>query len=140
MIAHAIQGSNSIEGYQVSLDDAAAAVAGDEPVETNPQTWEVITGYRDALTYVQQLARSREFTWQHMPLNALHFIMLRHDLSKWPGRYRPGDIHIDEAHTGRRVYTGPDADDVPPLISELTDWLADGEPEHRCSSEPPWPT
>ncbi|MFG1918606.1 Fic family protein [Micromonospora sp. NPDC048898] len=129
LIAHAIQGSNSIEGYQVSLDDAAAAVAGDEPLETNPQTWEVITGYRDALTYVQQLARSREFTWQHMLLNALHFMMLRHDLSKWPGRYRPGDIHIDEAHTGRRVYTGPDADDVPSLLSELIDWLADGEPE-----------
>ncbi|MGC4815781.1 hypothetical protein ACLQ29_35250 [Micromonospora sp. DT228] len=48
---------------------------------------------------------------------------------QWPGRYRPGDIHIDEAHTGRRVYTGPDADDVPSLISELIDWLADGEPE-----------
>ena len=39
LIAHAIQGSNSIEGYQVSLDDAAAAVAGDEPVETKPETW-----------------------------------------------------------------------------------------------------
>ncbi|MFG1652471.1 Fic family protein [Micromonospora sp. NPDC049275] len=89
----------------------------------------VITGCRDALTYVQQLARSREFTWQHMLLNALHFMMLRHDLRKWPGRYRPGDIHIDEAHTSRRVYTGPDADDVPSLISELIDWLADGEPE-----------
>ncbi|MEU7613888.1 hypothetical protein [Micromonospora sp. NPDC049204] len=85
LIAHVIQGSNSIEGYQVSLDDAA--VAGDEPVETNPQTWEVITGYRDAVTYVHQLARSREFAWQHMLLNALHFMMLRHDLSKWPGRW-----------------------------------------------------
>ncbi|MFF5176697.1 Fic family protein [Micromonospora sp. NPDC000316] len=129
LIARAIQGSNSIEGYQVTLDDAAAAVAGEDPVETSPQTWDVITGYRDALTYVQQLARSQEFTWQHMLMNSLHFMMLRHDLAKWPGRFRPGDIHVDEAHTGRRVYTGPDADDVPALIAELIDWLADGEPE-----------
>ncbi len=128
LIAHAIQGSNSIEGYQVGLDDAVAAVAGEEPMETNPSTWDVITGYRDALTYVQQLGQSREFAWHHMLLNALHFMMMRHDLAKWPGRYRPGDIYVDEAHTGRRVYTGPDADDVPALIAELTDWLTDGEP------------
>ncbi|RAO25313.1 hypothetical protein MED15_01076 [Micromonospora noduli] len=64
-----------------------------------------------------------------MLLNAPHFMMLHHDLSKWPGRFRPGDIHIDEAHTGRRVYTGPDADDIPSLISELIDWLAGGEPK-----------
>lgn len=129
LIAHAIQGSNSIEGYQVGLDDAVAAVAGEEPMETGPHTWDVITGYRNALTYVQQLARSREFVWHHMLVNALHFMMLRHDLSRWPGRYRPGDIHIDEEHTGRRVYTGPDADQVPLLMAELVDWLTHGEPE-----------
>ncbi|MGC4804852.1 Fic family protein [Micromonospora sp. DT233] len=126
LIAHAIQGSNSIEGYQVGLDDAVAAVAGDDPMETSPGTWDVITGYRDALTYVQQLGRSREFDWQHMLLNALHFMMMRHELTKWPGRYRPGDIYVDEAQTGRRVYTGPDADEVPTLVAELIDWLADG--------------
>lgn len=79
-----------------------------------------------ALTYVQQLARSREFTWKHMLLNALHFMMLHHGLRKWPGRFRPGDIHTDGAHTRRRVYTGPDADDVPSLISELI-----GHPRRR---------
>ncbi|WP_157548102.1 Fic family protein [Micromonospora sp. ATCC 39149] len=97
-------------------------------METSPGTWDVITGYRDALTYVQQLGHSREYAWQHMLLNALHFMMMRHELAKWPGRYRPGDIYVDEAHTGRRVYTGPDADEVPSLVSELVDWLADGEP------------
>ncbi|MEU5939448.1 Fic family protein [Micromonospora sp. NPDC047548] len=130
LIAHAIQGSNSIEGYQVGLDDAVAAVAGEDPMDTSPGTWEVITGYRDALTYVQQLGHSREFAWQHMLLNALHFMMMRHELAKWPGRYRPGDIYVDEADTGRRVYTGPDADDVPSLVSDLIDWLANGEPDN----------
>ncbi len=128
LIAHAIQGSNSIEGYQVGLDDAVAAVAGEDPMETGPATWDVITGYRDALTYVQQLAQSREFAWQHMLLNSLHFMMMRHELGKWPGRFRPGDIYVDEENTGRRVYTGPDADDVPVLIGELVSWLADADP------------
>ncbi|MEV7625544.1 Fic family protein [Actinoplanes sp. NPDC089786] len=124
LIAHAIQGSNSIEGYQTGLDDAVAAVAGEEPMDTNPDTWDVIIGYRDALTYVQQLARSREFVWHHMLLNALHFMMMKQDLSRWPGRFRPGDIFVDEARTGRRVYTGPEADDVPRLVGELVEWLS----------------
>ena len=127
LIAHAIQGSNSIEGYQVGMDDAVAAVAGEEPMETSPGTWDVITAYRDALTYVQQLGHSQEFAWHHMLLNSLHFMMMRHDLSKWPGRYRPGDIYVDETHTGRRVYTGPDADEVPALVGELVEWLAHEE-------------
>ncbi|SCF11404.1 Fic family protein [Micromonospora matsumotoense] len=129
LIAHAIQGSNSIEGYQVGLDDAVAAVTGVDPMETSPGTWDVITGYRDALTYVRQLGQSREFAWQHMLLNALHFMMMRHELTKWPGRYRPGDSYVDEANTGRRVYTGPDADEVPSLVSELIDWLGGAEPD-----------
>ena len=33
MLARAIRGSNSIEGYNVTLDDAAAAVAGEPPLE-----------------------------------------------------------------------------------------------------------
>ncbi|RGC68470.1 Adenosine monophosphate-protein transferase SoFic [Micromonospora sp. MW-13] len=127
LIAHAIQGSNSIEGYQIGLDDAVAAVTGEDPMETSPGIWGVITGYRDVLTYVQQLGHSREFAWYHMLLNSLHFMMMRHELAKWPGRYRPGDIYVDESHTGRRVYTGPDADEVPSLVSELVDWLTGGE-------------
>ena len=31
LAAHAIQGSNSIEGYDVSVEDAIAAIEGDEP-------------------------------------------------------------------------------------------------------------
>src|SRR5438552_996943 len=56
-LARAIQGSNSIEGYNASLDDVAAAV-DDEPVlEANAETQAALTGYRDAMTYVLQVAQ-----------------------------------------------------------------------------------
>src|SRR4051812_12943247 len=85
LVARNIQGSNSIEGYQVSIDDAVAAANGDEPLDAGPDVWSEITGYRDALTFVQALAQSVEFRYGYMLLNGLHFMMLKHHQEKWPG-------------------------------------------------------
>src|SRR5262245_53165483 len=54
--ARAIQGSNSIEGYDAALDDAAAVALGEEPLDANEETRLALAGYRDAMTYVLQLA------------------------------------------------------------------------------------
>src|SRR5258708_30708990 len=51
-LARAIQGSNSIEGYQVAEDDAAAAVDGEEPLSADQKTFLEIQGYRHSLGYV----------------------------------------------------------------------------------------
>ena len=128
LMAASIQGSNSIEGYKVTLADAEAAVTGDEPLETDAATWQEITGYRDALTYVQQLGASPEFEWHHMLLNAMHFMLLKHRLSMGPGRFRPGGIYVTDTATQTVVYEGPDADRVPGLMVELAAWLNNGDP------------
>jgi hypothetical protein len=60
--ARALQGSNSIEGYNASLDDAVAAVEGEEPLDANQETRAALRGYRDAMTYVLQLANDPHFT------------------------------------------------------------------------------
>ena len=46
--AHAVQGSNSIEGYNASLDDAAAIDLGEAPLDADEETRLAIKGYRDA--------------------------------------------------------------------------------------------
>ena len=48
-LARAIQGSNSIEGYQVAEDDAAAALDGEEPLSADMETFLEIQGYRQVL-------------------------------------------------------------------------------------------
>lgn len=128
-LARAIQGSNSIEGYVVSLDDAAAAVEGEEPLDADERAWREVTGYRDAMTYVLQLAGDPHVVVDATLLRSLHFMMLGHDLSKSPGRWRPGDIHVRREDTGEVVYTGPDAADVPPLVDALVASLRD-DAEH----------
>ena len=99
--ARAVQGSNSIEGYDASLDDVAAAVEGEPTLDANEETQFALAGYRDAMTYVLQLARSGEPTVDEGLLLSLHFMMIKHDLSKNPGQWRPGDIFVRDVRHRR---------------------------------------
>jgi Fic family protein len=118
-LGRAIRGSNSIEGYDVSLDDAVAAAGDQEPIGAEAQAWRAVTSYRDAMTYVLQLADDPHFTYDEALIRSLHYMMLRYDLDKWPGRWRPGPIHVEDERIGEIVYTGPDAELVPGLMGEL---------------------
>src|SRR5215470_14083473 len=62
MLARAIRGSNSIEGYVVAEDDAAAALDNEEPLSADALTFAEIRGYRHALGYVLQMANDPHFT------------------------------------------------------------------------------
>jgi Fic family protein len=117
--ARAVRGSNSIEGYDVSLDDALALMEDEEAIDADRRTTLEILGYRNALTYIQQLADDADFTLDESLLRSLHFMMLGHDLAKSPGRYRPGQIFVHDEERNLRVYEGPEADEVPPLMQEL---------------------
>ena len=50
--ARAIQGSNTIEGYTVTDQDAIAAVDDEPPFTADQRTWAEILGYRRVPTYV----------------------------------------------------------------------------------------
>lgn len=122
--ARAIQGSNSIEGYNVSVEDALAAMGGEEPEEASVEDWNAVSGYRRAMTYVLQLAHDQHFEYTPQIIRSLHFMMTEYTLDASPGLWRPGPIWIANNATGDVVYEGPAADRVAPLIAELTDDLA----------------
>jgi len=58
-------------------------------------------------------------------LKSLHYMMLNHDLSKRPGRYRERDIFVQDEKSGAIVYTAPDADQLDSLMRELVQSLND---------------
>lgn len=120
MLARAIQGSNSIEGYVVSLDDALAAVSGKDPTDADDEAQLAVAGYRDAMTYVIQLAEDPQFIYDETLIRALHYMMLRHDMTKSPGRWRPGPVYVKNERLQDIVYTGPDPLAVPELMREYT--------------------
>jgi Fic family protein len=124
MLARAIQGSNSIEGYDVELDDAAAALDDEEALSADVRTFAEIRGYRQALGYVLAMATDSEFKLDTSAIRGMHYMMLSHDLAKSPGSYRPGAVYVQDETTGENVYEGPDADEVPALMTSLMDELA----------------
>src|SRR5215203_6484387 len=117
--ARAVQGSNSIEGYNASLDDVLAAVAEEPTLEAEEETQLALAGYRDAMTYVLQIADDESLEIDEGLLKSLHFMMLKYDLQKNPGRWRPGPIFVQREATDEIVYEGPPNDEVPGLISEM---------------------
>jgi Fic family protein len=116
--ARAVQGSNSIEGYNASLDDVIAAVEGEPTLDAEEETQMALTGYRDAMTYVLQIADDSLEIDEGL-LKSLHFMMLKYDLKKNPGRWRPGPIFVHKEATDEIVYEGPAAEEIPELIAAM---------------------
>lgn len=130
LFARNIRGSNSIEGYEVSLDDALsiALMEDEEPLDAEQETKAAVVGYRNAMTYILQIADDPHFSYSEGVIKSLHFMMLHYALDKSPGRWRSGVVYVRDDDTGQIVYEGPDAIEVPNLMSELvTDLNATGE-------------
>src|SRR4051794_37276060 len=117
--ARAVQGSNSIEGYNASLDDVVAAVEEEPTLGAEEETQQALTGYRDAMTYVLQIADDHTLEVDEGLLKSLHFMMLKYELKKNPGRWRAGPIFVHREATDEIVYEGPPSEEVPSLISEM---------------------
>jgi Fic family protein len=125
LAARANQGSNSIEGYNISTEDAIAAIQGaPEPTESRYEDWQANLGYRRAMTYVLQLSRDEHFEYSAPLLRSLHFMMTEYSLDAGPGLWRPGPIWVRNDQSGDIVYEAPDSSYVAPLVDELIEWLA----------------
>lgn len=117
--ARAVQGSNSIEGYNATLDDVVAVVDGQSMLDTDEETAHALAGYRDAMTYVLQVAQDGTTPLDEGLIKALHFMMIKHDLNKSPGLWRKGEIYVRRASDGEAVYKGPDAELVQGLVDGM---------------------
>jgi Fic family protein len=134
-LARAVQGSNSIEGYHASVEDVAALLEDEEPLNADDETRHAIAGYRDAMTYVLHLAASKAMPpIDESLVKSLHFMMLKYDLSKHPGGWRPGAVWVDDAD-GRTVYEAPAREDVDVLVPEMLTTVneAAGDPIVRAA-------
>ncbi|MGH8991189.1 MAG: Fic family protein [Acidimicrobiia bacterium] len=126
-LARAIQGSNSIEGYHASVEDVAALIEHEEPLDADEETQQAIAGYRDAVTYVLQLAAAPPMPLLDESLvKSLHFMMMKYDLSKHPGQWRPGAVWVEDQE-GQTAYLGPDRNDIEGLVAETLAQMNSGE-------------
>jgi len=124
LLARALQGSNSIEGYHVSEADAVAAVDHEEPLSADRRTWAEIVGYRSVMSYVLQAAQDPDFRYDAGVLRSMHFMLLSHDLAKSPGRYRRSSVYVVDEEARTLAYQAPDHELVPDLVGALMADLA----------------
>ena len=122
-LARVIQGSNAIEGYNTSMDEAMAAVENEPPIDENTEAWAAINGYRAAMTYIMQAAEDPYFEFSKQFLKSLHFMMAHFDLSSHPGKWRPGAVRVANHESREVVYEAPDVEKVDPLVGELVEYL-----------------
>jgi Fic family protein len=122
-LARAIQGSNSIEGFDAALDDAVDVAAGEAPLDVGEETGLALAGYRDAMTYVLQMAGDDDFSYSPQLFKSLHFIMTGYALANRPGRWRAGAVYVRNDETGEVVHEGAGLAEVPGLVQELADEL-----------------
>jgi len=128
LFAGAIQGSNTIENITISSSDARALVEhAPMSAEAGEETQQAVIGYRDAMTYVQQTPLMEFFDYSETLLSTLHFMITKYQPAKWPGRYRAGGIFVTSADPLEPAFTGPEAELVPGLMTELIEWLRDGD-------------
>jgi Fic family protein len=121
--ARALRASNSIEGINVSAEDAIAAVDNEDPAETDRATWQAVAGYQTAMEYILQRCRDSNFRFSRDVILAVHFMISQHDLNANPGQFRPGWVGVRNSSTGDLVHEGVDRDLLEPLIDELIDYM-----------------
>ena len=130
----AVRGSNSIEGFNASLEDAIAVDLDEDPLDTVKETRQAVAGYRSAMTYILQLTDEPGPVYSEQLLKSLHFMMVGHDLDAHPGRWRTGDIYVRDAEAGEITYQGPDVELVGSLMGELVVGLNEADRSEGASS------
>jgi Fic family protein len=123
--AKALRASNSIENINVSQEDAIAAIDGEDPAEADRPTWQAITGYQSAMTYILQRCRDQEFTFSLDSILAIHFMISQSDLKANPGNFRRGWIGVRNLQTNEIVHEGVDRELLGALMDELVAYLND---------------
>ena len=121
--ARAVQGSNSIEGFDASVDETNEIIDHERPEAVAEETYRALSGYQNAMTYVLQVHDDPLFDLNPQFLKSLHFMMMSYDLTKRPGQWRPGAVFVVNEQSGEMVYEGPDSDLVPALIDEMIEQI-----------------
>lgn len=126
MMARAVHGSTSIEGYHSTVAETAAILDGEDVPHLDADTARAIAAYRDAMTYVLTLTDDDEPppAMDATLLKSLHYMMMAYDLSRRPGKWRKGAVWVRD-NEGAVVYTAPDRDELEGLVTELVHQVND---------------
>jgi Fic family protein len=121
--ARALRASNSIEGINISAEDALAAVDGEDPADADRPTRLSIEGFQSAMNFILQRCRDRSLRFTTDMVLSIHFMITQSDLKANPGNWRPGWVGVRNSQSGELVHEGVDRDLLVPLMEELIAYM-----------------
>lgn len=121
--ARALRASNSIEGINVSAEDALAAVDGEDPADADRPTRLSIEGFQSAMNFILQRCRDKNLKFTIDMILSVHFMITQSDLKANPGNWRPGWVGVRNSQSGELVHEGVDRDLLEPLMEELVTYM-----------------
>ncbi len=124
--ATSVESSTAIEGFHVSAEEALALVGGEEQANPTDVDRMAVACYGRAMDHVAVMSSDAAFRWLDRVILDLHFEACYFQPQSNPGLWRVGPIGI-AGGDGRLLYVGPDAQDVPALMSEAVSWLQEGD-------------
>jgi hypothetical protein len=127
--ASSAESSIEIEGFRVPEDERLAVASGAEPADPSDEDRMALSSYARAMDHVGVMAADPGFEWVEQVVLDLNFDACYFQKDKYPGRYRTQGIEVTSPGGGPPAYVGPPAEDVRPLMAEVTGWLADGDPD-----------
>lgn len=118
--------STEIEGYSASDSMVQEVLLGQEP-KLSEQTFRALRGYRQAMTFVLQLAELRPISLDTNLVRALHFMTLDGEVASQAGKFRESEVVVADSE-GRLLHEGADWERVPGLVAEVCQRYFSPEP------------
>ena len=84
--ARALQGSNSIEGFDADLSEAVAIIDDERPETLEEETIRALEGYRKAMTYIMRVHDDPHTQINAQFIRSLHYMMIDYDMIHLPIR------------------------------------------------------
>jgi Fic family protein len=118
--AEAVAASTSMEGVAVTVDEVRRILAGDRPPSVSEADAALVSGYRDAMSFVLRRADDEGFRWDSELFRTIHDFVMGHSHALQAGIYRKKPVYVVRNRDGGQVYEAPDAALVQELVDELS--------------------
>lgn len=114
----AVAASTSMEGVNATADEVRRILAGEKPDTVTEEDQRLVTGYRNAMTFVVRQADNPALIWDRGLLSNLHY-QVAGGVWSFAGRFRQGAVFLTNRKTGEVVFEPPDETLVPELMDRV---------------------
>lgn len=128
-LARMTHSSTAIEGNNLELYQVEALLAH-KKIEAAERDIHEVKNYLNAMRYIEKVVTEKRTITEKMVLHIHHLVTNKTLPTAESGHYRQGPVHVVRKQLGQPpqvMYTGPEAAQVPSLMTSLIEWMRKSE-------------